>query len=67
MGRFGWANEFELILPLLEESERHGWSNPRWIMVISHGKFSLFWVNYGVHELAIYSVISIFLKKFSCV
>lgn len=29
--------------------------------------FLFFWVNYGVHELAIYSVISIFLKKISCV
>ena len=25
-----------------EESERHGWNNPRSVMVISHGSYSLF-------------------------
>ena len=49
-----------------EESERHRWNNPRWVMVISHGNFFLFSVNYGVHELAAYSVISIFLEVFVC-
>ena len=64
MGGFGWANGFGLILPLLEENERHGWSNPRWIMVISHGKFSLFgliteYMNWPSIVLFLYS-----LKKF---